>query len=109
MPSCSDRPPELERRRRDPLQHGVEHVVGAPLLGERAVREHEPVPKRVLRERADVGAEDVVAAVHERERAGALDERNRAARAGPVLDEAGDVVEPDRARDARVASASETA
>ena len=64
----------------------VEHVVRRPLLRERAVGEHEPVPQRVLGERADVRAEHVVAAVDQRERAGALDERDRPARAGAVLD-----------------------
>src|ERR671929_2094916 len=48
-------------------EHLVEDAVGAHLLGERLVGEDEPVPQRVLHERAEILGEDVVAAANQRE------------------------------------------
>src|SRR5262245_40904084 len=46
--------------------HALEDRVRGHLLGERLVREHEPVPERVRGERVDVLENDVVAAAQER-------------------------------------------
>ena len=78
--------------------HGVEHLrddrVGADVVGQRLIRQHDAVPQHVEGELADVVRQHVVAAVQEGERPGAGDQRDRGARAGPVADVPLQVGEP---------------
>ena len=66
----------------DPLDDGV----GGDPVGQRGVAQDQPVAQDVGRQGDDVGRQDVAAAVEEGHRAGAVDEVDRAARAGAVRD-----------------------
>ena len=99
---------QTKPRLRDRRDHGVEDVARAAFLRERLVGQDEAVPEGVLHERAEIGRDHVVAAVDERERAGALDERDGATGARAVRDELRDPLEPNDAG-SRVAAARLTA
>jgi hypothetical protein len=69
-------------RRAHVLQHPVDDLVGRHGVGQRFVRQHQPVPQHVRREVGDVLRQHVRASAQERERAGALDQRDRRPGAG---------------------------
>jgi hypothetical protein len=61
-------------------------MVGADVVGERLIRQHDAVPQHVEGDLADVGGQRVIAAAGERQRASAGHQCDRGARAGPVAD-----------------------
>ena len=74
---------------------------GLPALGQGLVREHHAVAQRVLDELLQVLDEHVLAAAHDGEPAGRVDERDRAARACAERDEARQIRQPELVRATR--------
>ena len=88
--------PERELGNGDGREDAVDDVVRRDAVGERLVREHEPVAQDVEGDLVEVLRQRVLAAAHERERPAGEDQVDRGARAGAEGDEAREVAEPDR-------------
>ena len=79
----------------DRREDAVDDVVGVDAVGERLVRQHEPVAEDVVGDLLEVLRQCVPAAPHERQRAAGEDHVDRRARAGAEGDEARQLAEPD--------------